>query len=47
MNGRFFDGRKLECFYWDGQTDYNKTIGSIDNNEKRLEEFGKYLDSMD
>ena len=25
MEGRFFDGRKLKCFYWDGKTDYRKT----------------------
>ncbi len=22
MNGRFFAGRELRCFYWDGKTDY-------------------------
>lgn len=22
MGGRFFDGRELKCFYWDGKIDY-------------------------
>ena len=22
MNGRYFAGRELRCFYWDGKTDY-------------------------
>jgi len=22
MNGRYFDGKKLECFYYDGKTNY-------------------------
>ena len=26
MNGRFFGGRKLVSFYWDGTTDYTKAI---------------------
>jgi hypothetical protein len=26
MNNRFFAGRKLQCFYWDGATDYTKAI---------------------
>jgi len=24
MGGRFFDGRELKCFYWDGKTDFKK-----------------------
>lgn len=26
MNGRFFAGRKLQAFYWDGSTDYTKVV---------------------
>ena len=26
MNDRFFAGRKLQCFYWDGATDYTKAV---------------------
>lgn len=26
MNNRFFAGRKLQCFYWDGATDYTKAV---------------------
>jgi len=24
MNGRFFDGREIKSYYWDGKTDYRK-----------------------
>lgn len=24
MQGRYYSGRQLECFYWDGKTDYKK-----------------------
>jgi hypothetical protein len=26
MNGRYFGGRKLQCIYWDGVTDFTKTV---------------------
>ncbi len=26
MNNRFFAGRKLQCFYWDGATDFTKAV---------------------
>lgn len=25
MDGRFFGGKKLKCYYWDGATDYTGT----------------------
>jgi hypothetical protein len=36
MNGRFFDGRQLRCFYWDGTTDYNKIGESKEIQERRI-----------
>lgn len=76
MNGRFFAGRKLVSFYWDGTTDYTKAIyvdrkevdaskkgaevggaeagggateavvNEEEDEEKRLDEFGDYLDNQ-
>ena len=30
MNGRFFDGRKLKCYFWDGKTDFKVVKESTD-----------------
>ena len=30
MNGRYFAGRKIECSYWDGVTDY-KVFSDIES----------------
>jgi hypothetical protein len=43
MNGRFFSERKLECFYFDGKTNYDLKV-SVEEEEKRLEDFGKWLE---
>ena len=29
MNGRFFGGRKIRCFFWDGETNYTVTSSSL------------------
>ncbi len=29
MNGRFFDGRQIQCDYWDGETDYKRDAASM------------------
>mmetsp|Transcript_28224 Transcript_28224/g.47464 ORF Transcript_28224/g.47464 Transcript_28224/m.47464 type:complete len:579 (+) Transcript_28224:54-1790(+) len=51
MNGRFFGGTKLKCFFWDGVTNYSVTAHSHEQEEEeerqednRLEEFGDWLD---
>ena len=44
MNGRFFDGRQLECFYWDGETDFNKKGETKEMEDKRIQDFGKFLE---
>lgn len=36
MDGRFFDGRQLKCFFWDGKTDYRKAKESVEDEEKRI-----------
>jgi len=33
MNGRFYSGKKLECFFWDGKTDYRKVISTQNTQE--------------
>lgn len=44
MDGRFFDGRKLRCFYWDGKTDYRLADETKEEAEKRIAEFGDWLE---
>ena len=35
----------LKIFYWDGITDYNKVKESKEEEEKRIQNFGKWLNS--
>jgi hypothetical protein len=48
MNGRFFAGRQIRAFYWDGVTNYSLQTVNLDQEEKeeeaRLEEFGDWLE---
>ena len=48
MNGRFFNGKKMKAYYWDGKTDYTVSSSSSEQNEEeedqRLNEFGDWLD---
>lgn len=44
MNGRFFDGREIECFYWDGETNYKLHREATEVEDKRIEEFGQWLE---
>ena len=48
MNGRFFSGKKIKAYYWDGKTDYTVSSSSSEQNEEeedqRLNEFGDWLD---
>jgi HIV Tat-specific factor 1 len=48
MNGRYFDGRKIEAEIYDGKVRYKKTkgTGSSDDmfeDDARLEKFGAWL----
>lgn len=50
MNGRFFGGQRIRCFFWDGVTDYTvaKSEAALDIEEnKRLAEYGDWLDAQD
>ena len=45
MNGRFYAGRQIECFFHDGKANYRRVEEDPEEAEKRLEEFGKWLGS--
>lgn len=51
MNGRYFAGSKLKCYFWDGVTNYSITATSERAAEEeeqaeaaRLDEFGDWLE---
>jgi len=44
MEGRYFSGRKISCFFWDGKTDYKKPPESEEETKRRIEDFGKWLE---
>jgi HIV Tat-specific factor 1 len=48
MDGRYFGGRKIRCYYWDQVTDY--TVRDFAKEEKkeaeRIEEFGAWLEGQ-
>ena len=44
MNGRFFDARKLLAYFWDGTTDYRIARETNDEINKRIDDFGKWLE---
>ncbi|EGR27521.1 RNA binding domain protein [Ichthyophthirius multifiliis] len=43
MNGRFFDEKQLICEYWDGVTDYKTDKNEIEDEDQRLDDFGKWI----
>ena len=47
MNDRFFDGRKLKCYFWDGKTDYKKVQESNDVLQERVDKFGDWLEGQE
>lgn len=45
MEGRFFAGRRLAAFKWDGYTDYNMKLQETEEQQAaRLEAFGRELE---
>lgn len=46
MNDRFFDQHQIQCFYWDGKTDYKRDALKENHKDEaqRLDEFGKWLE---
>ena len=47
MNGRFFDGRQIKCYYWDGKTDYRVVKESVEDQNKRIDDFGAWLEEQE
>ena len=45
MNGKYFDDRALSCSYWDGHTNYRVTKESLMQQNARIDDFGKWLES--
>lgn len=45
MDGRFFAGRQLKAFKWDGYTNYNVKLAETEEEQAaRLEAFGRELE---
>ena len=44
MNGRFFDGRQLKAYFWDGKTDYRLVRETAEELNQRIDDFGKWLE---
>ncbi|CDW88320.1 rna binding domain protein [Stylonychia lemnae] len=47
MNGRFFDGRQLKCYFWDGKTDYRVVKESVEEQNRRIDDFGQWLEEQE
>lgn len=50
MDGRYFAGRRIKSYFWDGSTNYSITSHSNkileDEEKQRLDEFGSWLESQ-
>ncbi len=44
MDGRFFDGRQLKGYFWDGKTDYRLVRETAEELNQRIDDFGKWLE---
>lgn len=44
-NKRFFGGREISCFYFDGKTNY-KMQETEEDQKKRLDDFGDWLENQ-
>ena len=47
MNGRLFDGNSIIAEFWDGKTNYKKVSESKTDLDKRVDEFGNWLDNQE
>ncbi len=43
VNNRKYNGRKVKCYYYDGKTNYSKNHESLEDQQKRIDDFGKWL----
>ena len=44
MEGRFFDSRQLKAYFWDGKTDYRIVRETAEELDRRIDDFGKWLE---
>lgn len=44
FNGRVFDHREIKVVFWDGKTNYKHINESTQEINKRVDEFGEWLD---
>ena len=47
LNGRFYNMKNIEAFYWDGKTNYDKISEDPELQNKRIDEFGKWLETQE
>ena len=47
MHDRFFDGRQLKCYYWDGKIDFKVIKESAEVVKERVDKFGDWLEGQD
>ena len=45
LHQRYYNEKLIEAFYWDGKTDFAKFQEDISSQEKRIDEFGRWLES--
>lgn len=43
---RYFDGKELECFYFDGKTNFNHVPEDAEETKRRIDGFGKWLEDQ-
>jgi RNA recognition motif-containing protein len=43
VNGQVFNQRVVECFYYDGETDYTHVKEKLEDEQRRIAEFEKFL----
>lgn len=43
MKGRYYNGRVIDCFYYDGKTNYKMVEEDAEETLRRIDEFGKWL----
>ncbi|CAI2368039.1 unnamed protein product [Moneuplotes crassus] len=46
FNQRVFDGQEIEVIFWDGKTNYKKVSETTQEVDKRVDEFGDWLDDQ-
>ena len=47
LNGRYYNTRKIEAFFWDGIINYDKNKENLEIEKARIDEFGKWLENQE